>query len=156
MLTVGPVKKTKIQRSAKDLRARVEPNMDKLYLEILNWDIFHTGESPPSSLDYVRIDNRYLDLDRYKRTFGPLLLSEVWRSLVTAKEEITKKPIEIKVLNRMSVDKFMELSTSMPLSANQELKMSERDIVLLSKSTDPLNAPQVSPPKIISFLMSPG
>ena len=139
----GPVKKTKIQRSAKDMRARVEPNMDKLYLEILNWDIFHEGDKPPSNMECVRIEDKFLVLDRYKDTFTPLLISEVWRSLVTAKDENNFKPIEIKVLNRLSVDKFMEVSTNMPMPANRmELKISERDIVLLSKSTDPLNNPQ--------------
>lgn len=138
----GPVRKTKVQRSAKDLRARVEPNMDRLYLEILNWDIFHEGDNPPSNNDYRKIADKYTDLDIYKRTFGPLLISEVWRSLVTAKDENTFKPVEIKVLNRLSVDKFMEVSTSMPIAFNKELKMAERDIVLLSKSSDPLNNKQ--------------
>jgi senataxin len=132
----GPVRKTKVQRSAKDLRARVEPNMDKLYLEILNWD------TPPSSIECRRIADQFLDLDLYKRTFGPLLISEVWRSLVTAKDENNFKPIEINVLNRLSVDKFMEVSTNMPTSANRDLKMSERDIVLMSRSSDPLNNEQ--------------
>jgi senataxin len=36
----------------------------------------------------------------------------------------------------------MEVSSTMPISANRELKMSERDIVLLSKSSDPLANPQ--------------
>jgi senataxin len=138
----GPVRKTKIQRSAKDLRARVEPNMDRLYVEILGWDIFHAGDDPPSNNECRTIDNRYTDLDMYKRTFGPLLISEIWRSLVTAKDENNFKPVEIKVLNRLSVDKFMEVSSTMPISANRELKMSERDIVLLSKSSDPLANPQ--------------
>jgi len=138
----GPVKKTKIQRSAKDLRARVEPNMDKLYLEILNWDIFHTGDTPPSNNECRKIDNKYHDLEIYKQTFAPLLISEVWRSLVTAKDENNPKPFEIKVLNRLSVDKFMEISTTMPIATNRELKMSERDIVLLSRSSDPLNNQQ--------------
>lgn len=138
----GPVRKTKVQRSAKDLRARVEPNMDRLYLEILNWDIFHAGDDPPSNNECRRIANQFLDLDLYKKTFGPLLISEVWRSLVAAKDENTFKPVEIKVLNRLSVDKFMEVSTNMPISANRELKMSERDIVLLSRSPDPLNDEQ--------------
>lgn len=138
----GPVRKTKVQRSAKDLRARVEPNMDGLYLEILNWEIFHPDDTPPSNNQCRRIDNSYLDLDLYKRTFGPLLISEVWRSLVTAKDENNFKAIEIKVLNRLSVDKFMEISTTMPISANRDLKMSERDIVLLSRSSDPLNGTQ--------------
>jgi senataxin len=136
----GPVRKAKVQRSAKDLRARVEPNMDKLYLEILNWEIFHPGDTPPSNNMCRRIDNSYLDLDLYKRTFGPLLISEVWRSLVTAKDENNFKALEIKVLNRLSVDKFMEISTSMPSTNNRDQSlMSERDIVLLSKGSDPLN-----------------
>jgi senataxin len=134
----GPIKKTKIQRSAKDLRARVEPNMDNLYLEILSWDIFHPGDDPPSNNVCTRIDDKYLDLDKYKKTFAPLLISEIWRSLVTAKDENNFKPVEISVLNRMSVDKFMEINSTMPISANRDLKMSERDVVLLSKSPDPL------------------
>jgi senataxin len=138
----GPVRKTKTQRSAKDLRARVEPNMDRLYIEILNWDIFHQGDQPPSNNECRKIADKFLDLDLYKVTFGPLLISEVWRSLVAAKDENTFKPVEIKVLNRLSVDKFMEVSTSMPMAFNKELKMAERDIVLLSRSPDPLNNKQ--------------
>lgn len=137
----GPVKKTKVQRSAKDLRARVEPNMDPLYLEILNWEIFHDSDTPPSSKDCRKIDNKYVDLDLYKSTFAPLLISEVWRSLVTARDENNYKPIEIKVLNRMSVDMFMEVSTNMPMSKNRDLMVSERDIVLLSQSPEPMNNP---------------
>ena len=139
----GPVKKTKIQRSAKDMRARVEPNMDKLYLEILNWDIFHNGDKPPSDIECIRIEDKFLELDRYKQTFTPLLISEVWRSLVTAKDENNFKPFEIKVLNRLSVDKFMEVSSTMPMTSNRmEMKISERDVVLLSRSPDPLQNPQ--------------
>lgn len=138
----GPVRKTKVQRSAKDLRARVEPNMDRLYLEVLNWDIFHEGDEPPSNNECRKIADKFVDLEFYKRTFGPLLISEVWRSLVAAKDENTFKPVEIKVLNRLSVDKFMEVSTSMPMASNRELKMAERDIVLFSRSPDPLNNKQ--------------
>lgn len=136
----GPVKKTKVQRSAKDLRARVEPNMDRLYLEILGWDVFHPGDTPPGNNECRKIDNKYTDLDLYKRTFGPLLISEVWRSLVTAKDENNFKAIEVKILNRLSVDKFMEISTNMPM--NRDLKISERDIFLLSRSPDPLGNKQ--------------
>ncbi|KAI1005560.1 putative ATP-dependent helicase [Podosphaera aphanis] len=134
----GPVKKTKIQRSVKDLRARVEPNMDKLYLEILNWDLFHPGDEPPSNNVCRKIDQKYFDLGLYKSTFGPLLISEVWRSLVTAREENNFKPIEIRILNRLSVDKFIEISTSVPISFKKDIKISERDIVLISQSSDPM------------------
>jgi senataxin len=137
----GPVRKTKIQRSAKDLRARVEPNMDALYIEILSWDIFHQGDSPPSNVECRKIADKFYDISLYKQTFAPLLISEVWRSLVTAREENLSKPIEITILNRVSVDKFMEVSTKMPISTNRDLKFNERDVILLSRSTDPINNP---------------
>ncbi len=79
-------------------------------------------------------------MNLYKTTFGPLLISEVWRSLVTARDENNYKPIEIKVMNRLSVDKFMEVSTNMPMSKNRDLLVSERDVVLLSQSPDPMNS----------------
>lgn len=137
----GPVKKTKIQRSAKDLRARVEPNMDALYTEILNWDLFHEGDEPPSDMKCRKIADTFTDLGIYKATFAPLLISEVWRSLVTARDENLNKSIEITILNRLSVDKFMEVSAKMPMSMNRDLKFSERDIVLLSRGTDPIKTP---------------
>jgi senataxin len=59
---------------------------------------------------------------------------------VTAKDENNFKAIEVKILNRLSVDKFMEISTNMPM--NRDLKISERDIFLLSRSPDPLGNKQ--------------
>ncbi|KAB8294774.1 hypothetical protein EYC80_006736 [Monilinia laxa] len=134
----GPVRKTKKVYSKKDLRARLEPNMDIIYLELLNWEIFHEGEDPPSNNVCRKIADSFLDLGLYKDTFKPLLISEVWRSLLTAKEENNYKPIEIKVLNRLSVDKFMEVSTTMPISNQRDLMVYQQDIVLLSKSSNPL------------------
>lgn len=138
----GPVKKTKVQRSAKDLRARVEPNMDMLYVEILNWNLFHRGDDPPSKMQCRAIANKFLDLGLYKETFAPLLISEVWRSLVTARDENQNRTLEITILNRLSVDKFMEVSAKMPMTMDRALKFAERDIVLLSTSKDPINNPQ--------------
>lgn len=138
----GPVRKTKKTYSKKDLRARLEPNMDVIYLELLNWDIFHEGEDPPSDNPCRKIAPSFLDLGLYKDTFKPLLISEVWRSLLTAKEENNYKPIEIKVLNRLSVDKFMEVSTTMSISNQRDLMVYQQDIVLLSKSPNPLQDKQ--------------
>ncbi|ESZ91479.1 hypothetical protein SBOR_8140 [Sclerotinia borealis F-4128] len=138
----GPVRKTKKAYSKKDLRARLEPNMDIIYLELLNWEIFHEGEDPPSNNVCRKIADSFLDLGLYKDTFKPLLISEVWRSLLTAKEENNYKPIEIKVLNRLSVDKFMEISTTMPISNQRDLMVYQQDIVLLSKGSNPLQDKQ--------------
>ncbi|RYP68305.1 hypothetical protein DL770_008468 [Monosporascus sp. CRB-9-2] len=138
----GPVKKTKIQRSAKDMRARLIPPMDTLHQAILEWDIFHEGNDPPNGIECSRVFDTYTDPREYKQTFLPLLIYEAWRSFVTAKDETTSKPFDIKVVNRMSVDKFIEVSTAMPIAQRKDNFLSEGDIVLFSHAPKPLDAPQ--------------
>jgi len=136
----GPVKKTKLQRSAKDMRARLIPPMDILHQAILEWDIFHQGNDPPNGIQCSNVANTYFSPFNYKETFLPLLIYEAWRSFVTAKDESTSKPFGIKVINRMSVDRFLEVTTSMPAALNKDKdrKVSEGDIIVLSKAEDPL------------------
>jgi senataxin len=134
----GPVRKTKITRSATDMRSRLVPNMDMLHLTILRWDIFHEGDEPPSDVGFQEVSNTFQTPKEYYNTFYPLLIAEAWRSLSTAKEESNFKPFEIKVVNRLSVDKFFEVGTSMPIAENRDNNLAEGDIVLLSKSKAPL------------------
>lgn len=136
---MGPLKKEKMKRTAKDLRARIIPPMDVLHQSILEWDIFHEGNDPPNGDTCVEVANTYMTHQDYKSTFFPLLRYEAWRSFVTAKDETTSKPFGIKVMNRMTVDKFMEVTTSMPKAQNKELGLNEGDIVIISQSEDPLN-----------------
>ena len=136
---MGPLKKEKMRRTAKDLRARIIPPMDVLHQSILEWDIFHEGNDPPNGDECVEVANTYMTHSDYKSTFFPLLRYEAWRSFVTAKDETTSKPFGIKVMNRMTVDKFMEVTTSMPKAQNKEIGLTEGDIVIISQSEDPLN-----------------
>ncbi len=138
----GPVKKTKIQRSAKDMRARLIPPMDILHQAILEWDIFHEGNDPPNGVECSRVSDTYGDPREYKQTFLPLLIYEAWRSFVTSKDEATSKPFDIKVVNRMSVDKFIEVSTAMPIAQKRDFFLAEGDIVLFSLANKPLEAPE--------------
>jgi len=137
----GPVKKVKLQRSAKDMRARLIPPMDVLHQAILEWDIFHEGNDPPNGYRCAEVSDMYMNPVTYKQTFFPLLVNEAWRSFVTAKDEATSKPFGVKVLNRMSVDKFMEVTASVPAAISKERGQSEGDIVIVSKGEDPLNQP---------------
>lgn len=142
-----PVKKVKLQRSAKDMRARIIPNMDRLHQAILEWDIFHEGNDPPNTRQCEAVADGYPSPAEYKRTFFPLLISEAWRSFVTSKDESTSKPFGIKVITRISVDNFLEVSTGMTLppkneggngNGNGDRLVGEGDIVLLSKAQNPL------------------
>jgi senataxin len=136
---VGPVKKMKIQRSAKDMRARLIPSMAVLHKEILEWDIFHEGNDPPNGVKCSRVSSNYGDPRQYKETFLPLLIYEAWRSFVTDKNETTSKAFGIKVASRMNVDNFTEVTTTMPLKTDSKDEfLSEGDIVLISASAQPL------------------
>nr|XP_036589021.1 helicase sen1 [Colletotrichum truncatum]KAF6800663.1 helicase sen1 [Colletotrichum truncatum] len=139
--TRGPVKKVKVQRSAKDMRARLIPPMDQLHQAILEWDIFHEGNDPPStsgSIACTRVADSYAHPQEYKQTFLGLLISEAWRSFATAKDETTSKTYGLKIASRMSVDKFLEVTASVPIAENKERMLSEGDIILLSKGSNPL------------------
>jgi senataxin len=134
----GPVRKMKIIRSAGDKRARIVPNMDMLHLSILRWDIFHEGDEPPSDVSFQEVSSTFQTAAEYYKTFYPLLIAEAWRSLSTAREESNFKPFEITVVNRLTVDKFFEVGTSMLIAENRDNNLAEGDIVLLSKGEAPL------------------
>jgi senataxin len=139
----GPVKKIKQVRSARDMRARLAPDLSSLHRTILSWDFFASGDLPPTSgrTDYTLVSSAFRDPIEYQRTFEPLLILEAWQAFQSAKEDGTFKPFEIIVANRLSVDSFVEVSTTMQFPDMKEIGIGEADIILLSKSKNPLNDP---------------
>ena len=135
----GPIKKTRQFRSAKDMRARLAPDLTALHAEILNWDFFHNGDFPPGSNrdDYSLVTNTFRTPLDYENTFQPLLILEAWQGFLKSKEEGNFKVFEIKVANRMNVDNFLELSTTMLTFEAKEHGIGEADIVLMSKGSSP-------------------
>ncbi|KKZ67021.1 hypothetical protein EMCG_07290 [[Emmonsia] crescens] len=135
----GPVKKVKLVRSAKDMRARLSPDLSQLHRTLLSWEFFANGDLPPNSgrTDYSLVSNTFSDAADYQKTFEPLLILEAWQSFQSAKEEGSFKPFEIKVSNRMSVDAFVEVTTFMQPVEAKDLGLGESDLVLLSKSSNP-------------------
>ena len=135
----GPVKKTRQIRSAKDMRARLAPDLTTLHRTILGWDFFHNGDFPPGSArdDYSLVTNTFRTPLEYQSTFEPLLVLEAWQGFLKSREEGGFKTFGVKVANRMTVDAFLEISTSIPLLEGKELGISEADIVLMSKSQSP-------------------
>lgn len=137
----GPVKKQRVLRSAKDMRARLAPDLTSLHKDILSWDFFHEGPFPPSSArrDYQLVTNTFKTPLDYQSTFEPLLLLEAWQSFLHAREDGTFRCFELKVASRMNVDSFLELSASMTLADIRDIGIGEADIVLLSKGKSPSN-----------------
>ncbi|KMP02865.1 DNA-binding protein SMUBP-2 [Coccidioides immitis RMSCC 2394] len=134
-----PVKKIKVARSAKDMRARLSPDLTTLHKTILSWDFFATGDLPPNCgrTDYTLVSNTFTNALEYQRTFEPLLILEAWQGFQSAKEDGTFKPFEITVANRVSVDNFVEVSTSMAPQTVKDLGLGEADMILISKGSNP-------------------
>ncbi|EGE06473.1 tRNA-splicing endonuclease [Trichophyton equinum CBS 127.97] len=134
-----PVKKAKIIRSAKDMRARLAPDLSSLHKTLLSWDFFATTVLPPNCgrTDYTLVSNVFANALEYQKTFEPLLILEAWQGFQTAREDATFKEFEIKVANRLSVDSFVEVSTIMEPQQVKDLGLGEADLVLLSRSNKP-------------------
>ena len=139
----GPVKKQRYQRSARDLRARLAPDLSPLHKVILSWNYFHEGEFPPNSErdNYTMITSKFRSPQEYKNTFQPLLTLEAWQSFVKAREEERPRSFEVRVADRTSVDNFSEVSTVMTHAENKEIGIAEGDVVLLSKGRRPTSSP---------------
>ena len=139
----GPVKKTRQIRSAKDMRARLTPDLSSLHRIILSWDFFQNGDFPPNSNrdDYSLVTNTFRTPVDYRNTFEPLLVLEAWQGFLKSKEEQNFQTFEVKVANRLTVDSFIEVSTSIAIVEGKKLGISEADMVLLSKSKRPTADP---------------
>ena len=135
----SPIKKKRQVRSAKDMRARLVPDLTALHKMILSWDFFHHGDFPPGSerQDYSLVTNSFRTPTDYQNTFEPLLVLEAWQGFLRSKEEGSFKTFEIKVANRMTVDAFLEISTTISMAEGKELGISEADVVLMSKDPSP-------------------
>lgn len=134
-----PVKKKKVQRSVKDMRARLAPDLSSLHKTILGWNYFHEGDFPPNSRSdiYSKVPGTFRTPNDYQSTFEPLLTLEAWQGFVKAREENQAKPYEIRITSRASVDAFQEVGSTMTHTENKEVFISIGDIILLSQSKSP-------------------
>lgn len=134
-----PVKKKRVVRSAKDMRARLAPDLSSLHRTILGWDYFHDGDFPPKSRPdiYSKVLSTFRTPNDYQTTFEPLLTLEAWQGFVKAREENQAKPYEVRITSRASVDAFQEVGSTMTHAENKDIFVSEGDIILLSKTRNP-------------------
>ena len=142
-LQTGPVRKVKQQRTQKDIRARLAPDLSELHRTMLGWDFFADTDTPPNSTrdDYTLVSNTFRTAQDYQKTFEPLLVLEAWQSFRSAREEREEgysKPFEVKVANSLIVDSFFEINSVMSYAQGKELGVGVSDVVLLSKSNRPI------------------
>lgn len=152
-----PVKKRRVQRSAKDMRARLAPDLSPLHRTILSWNYFHNGDFPPNSRAdiYSAVPKTFRTPNDYQSTFEPLLTLEAWQGFVKAREENVFKPYEIRIVSRASVDAFQEVGSTMTHNENRDLNISEGDVVLLSQSKNPSTGDRCCLARVFRVLRKP-
>lgn len=133
-----PVKKAKVLRSAKDMRARLAPDLTTLHRTLLSWDLlkFKGQDLPPNSdrTDYSLVSSSFSSAAEYQRTFEPLLMLEAWQSFQAVVEEWSFKSYTFTIASRLSVDAFVEVISTMAPTDIKKLGLGEADLVMLSTS----------------------
>jgi senataxin len=134
-----PVKKKRVVRSAKDMRARLAPDLSSLHRTILGWNYFHQGDFPPKSRPdvYSKVADIFRTPNEYQTTFEPLLTLEAWQGFAKNREENQAKPYEVRITSRASVDAFQEVGSTITHAENRDVFVSEGDIILLSDVRNP-------------------
>ncbi|KIW70809.1 hypothetical protein PV04_03046 [Phialophora macrospora] len=145
-LHAGPVRKVKQQRSHKDIRARLAPDLSELHRTMLGWDFFADTDTPPNSTkdDYTLVTDTFRTPQDYQKTFEPLLILEAWQSFRSAREdreEGSSRPFEVKIANSLIVDSFFEINSLMSFAEGKDLGVGVSDVVLLSRSARPIQEP---------------
>lgn len=135
-----PLRKVKRHRSMKDMRARLSPDLSSLHHQILSWNYFATGDLPSGDrTDYTLVSNSFRSPQDYKNTFEPLLILEAWQGFQAAKDEGASsfRPFEVKVMTRLTVDSWIEVSTQPLGLPSKDFFISEGDLVLFSNAAKP-------------------
>ena len=148
----GPVKKLRENRSQKDLRARVAPDLSPLHQVILAWNYFHDSDYPPATSreSYQLVGSAFHTPQQYRDTFEPLLRLEVWQSLRQAREESSAKSFKLTTKTRIIIDNLIEFSSTMDPAVLQEKGVSEGDLLLLSRETANGGAASASQPNCLA------
>ncbi|KAJ5484735.1 hypothetical protein N7539_004723 [Penicillium diatomitis] len=136
----GPYKKKKRERSIKDMRARLSPDLSSLHHQFLSWEFFTEGDLPASThTDYTLVSNTFRSPQEYQKTFEPLLVLEAWQAFQSAKEDGLPywKPFEVKAVTRLTVDTWLEISTLLTGPPTKDNGVTEGDLVLFSHDSRP-------------------
>ena len=139
----APVKITRQQRNAKDMRARLAPDLSGLHRTILSWDFYADSKYPPTANaeDHSSIQNTFPTALAWQNSFEPMLILEAWQTFCAARDDHSSKPFAIKIANRLSIDSFIEVGTAMSFAEGKYLGISEGDIVLFAKNKQQNSGP---------------
>ncbi|EMR11434.1 hypothetical protein PNEG_00454 [Pneumocystis murina B123] len=132
--------KQKLQKQkVNTLKMKLFPSLSPLHKQVLQWNVSYNGEIPPCAIKqtYLEVDNKFQTPQAYLDTFEPLLLLECWQQIIKAKEENTDETFKIKIINRISVDEFIDLYVFISYEIFNSLVILDSDILVISDVSNP-------------------
>ncbi|KAG5520120.1 hypothetical protein PMAC_001196 [Pneumocystis sp. 'macacae'] len=137
----NPLFRQKLLKQKVDLlKMRLFPSLSPLHKQILQWDINYNEEIPPNANKqmYLEVKYKFQTPGAYMNTFEPLLLLECWQQIIKAKEENINQSFKIKIINRASVDEFIDLYVFVSYEIFYSVIISDSDILVISDALKPL------------------
>lgn len=130
------------ERRQRDMRARLQVDLDPLYKHILSWD-YHSNSPFPQKLNknaapndaknYRPVPAQFKSVDEYVKIFEPLLMLECWQGLVKMKEEGNETPFKTIIGSKTLVGNgIYEIRASISSKIAQDIRLGDSDLLLLS------------------------
>lgn len=137
------------EREERNMRARLQINMNPLYEQILSWDYHSTSDKPhilktgkPFDAAATEVPDKFTSVEQYQKVFEPLLMLECWQGIQRSKMEGFDKPFKITVASKILVgNAAYEIRASVASEYAKDMKLSEADLLVLSYFDKPSSSP---------------
>lgn len=124
----------------KNMRARMNIDMNPLYKKILSWDYFKGGQYPIkeelAARTYKPVPSQFKSVAEYQEIFEPLLLLECWQQMAQNREAGQPRRFRLDVGKRVRCDDFYDVYGSVSREIVSKERLSDTDIILISCSSD--------------------
>lgn len=141
---VGVKAQAEADRAAGIARLRGTPDLSPLHRQILQWDSDHPSEYPPSMKEPLKpVGTAFKNPDDYFAAFEPLLLTECWEQIRTAKTESAKEGqiVICTLAGRQAVNDFVDVFATISHSDMPDrMWFGESDLVLVRQGSRQLLA----------------
>ena len=142
------------EREERNMRARLQIDMNPLYKQILSWDYHANTDTPkvlrtgqPFSSTTQQVPDTFESVAEYQAVFEPLLMLECWQGIQRTKMEAIDKPFKITLANKTLVGNgAYEIRASVASTYMRDSKIGDSDLLVLSYfSTETTKAEYPSP-----------
>ena len=133
-------------------RLRAPADFTFLHQSILMWRYDDRGEVPPNHGTPRNVPKSFASGEEYMSIFGPLLLTECWAGLQSAKEEYNEsRTVTLELSSRSNVDNFIDLNMVYVEKGPNKVEFSDADLVFIREAQAMNGAPRIAIAKVENY-----